>query len=146
MHFSLSIGHTRSVALRFAMFIATALAIGAANAAPRLVTPQVPPAVQGQSYTSRILVGSDLALKSASVTGLPAGLGAAHDGVGGLLISGTPSVAGNFVLTVNAADNAAATLSGSVNLLVRAGVNTASKVSVDANHTCAIVASRRGCV
>ena len=89
-----------------------------AHAAPRLVTPKLPPGIQGQVYAASLLIGSALPLSSANVAGLPGGLTATHNGVGSIAISGTPTVSGNFALNVAAADNAAGMLNTSVNLTI----------------------------
>ena len=90
----------------------------AAFAAPQLVTPQLHPGIQGQSYSASLFIGSALPLSSADATGLPAGMTATHNGSGTLAIGGTPTVAGSFTLTVTATDNAAGTLNSSVSLTI----------------------------
>ena len=52
------------------------------HAAPQLVTPQLPPGTINQTYAASLLIGSSIALSSAGVTGLPAGLTATPNGSG----------------------------------------------------------------
>ena len=89
-----------------------------AFAAPQLVTPQLPPGIQGQTYTATLFIGSALPLSSAGATGLPAGMTATHNGSGTLAIGGTPTVAGSFTISVTATDNAAGTLNTNVSLTI----------------------------
>ena len=110
-----------------------------AQAAPQLVTPQLPPGIQGQAYAASLLIGSALALTSAGVTGLPAGLTATHNGGGSIAISGTPTVSGSFTLGVTATDNAAGSLSASVSLSIIQVANNATSISSVGAHTCAIL-------
>ena len=110
-----------------------------AHAAPRLVTPKLPPGIQGQVYAASLLIGSALPLSSASVAGLPGGLTATHNGVGSIAISGTPTVSGNFALNVAAADNAAGMLNTSVNLTISPVVTAVTAVAAGYIHSCAVV-------
>jgi alpha-tubulin suppressor-like RCC1 family protein len=110
-----------------------------AHAVPQLVTPQLPPGIQGEAYSASLMIGSVLPLSSATVTGLPAGLSATHNGSGSIAIAGTPTVSGNITLAVIAADNAANTLNSSVTLSIGQVSNSATAVSTGGRHSCAIV-------
>ena len=75
-----------------------------AFAAPQLVTPQLHPGIEGQAYTASLFIGSTLPLSSAGATGLPAGMTATQNGSGTLNISGTPTAAGSFTVSVTTTD------------------------------------------
>ena len=119
------------------LLIAATLSYSFANAAPQLVTPQLPPGVQGQAYTASLLIGSVLPVTSASASGLPAGLTAIHNGSGSIAISGSPTASGSFTLNVTATDNAAGTLSTNVSLTVNQaqGASTVSVVAAGHYHS-----------
>ena len=109
------------------------------HAAPTLVTSALPPATKGQPYSASFLVGSTLPLASAGISGLPAGLVAAHNGSGTIAITGTPAVSGTFTVSLSATDAASGMLSGSGNLVVSAVAENATSVSAGSTHTCAVI-------
>ncbi|MEQ1518242.1 MAG: hypothetical protein ABL931_17310, partial [Usitatibacteraceae bacterium] len=109
------------------------------HAAPQLVTPQLPPAIQGQPYSASLMIGSALPLTSVAVAGLPAGLVATHNGNGSIAITGAPASTGRHILTVAASDSGAGTLGASVSLVVERVANNVAMVSAGYDSSCAAV-------
>ena len=111
---------------------------------PQLVTQRLPLAIQGQPYSASLLIGSPRPLTQAAITGLPAGLIAAHNGSGSIAISGTPTMPGSFALNVTARDTppnsiGVSLLNTSVNLTVYQVARNVTTVSAGSNHSCAMV-------
>jgi alpha-tubulin suppressor-like RCC1 family protein len=70
--------------------------------APTLVTTELPNGTQNQLYSHALFIGGSSIPYSVNIEGLPVGLTANHNGKGSVLITGTPLVAGSYVLTVSA--------------------------------------------
>jgi alpha-tubulin suppressor-like RCC1 family protein len=107
-----------------------------AQAAPTLITPTLPPAHMGQAYSAGLILASSSTISNVTVTGLPEGLSATHNGSGGITISGTPTATGSFSVAIAATD-ANGTLNASAPLAVFG--NGATSVSARGFHACAVV-------
>jgi len=71
------------------------------NSALVLTTTSLPAATVGQAYSFQLAASGGVAPYTWSATGLPAGLTCSATG----LISGTPTVGGNFSVTVTVSDS-----------------------------------------
>ena len=87
------------------------LVILAVFAAPQLVTPQLNPGIQGQSYAVSLFIGSALPRSSAGATALPAVLTATQNGIGTQAISDTLNTSVSFT-NIQIARNATAVSAG----------------------------------
>lgn len=109
---------------------------------PRLVTPRLPDATLNRPYSANIMMAAALPVSSASVSGLlPPGLTATHIGSGSIVISGTPTAGGNFMLAVSAS-NVIGPGTDFLSLLVTDTANYASNVarlSGGGSHSCVVV-------
>ncbi len=102
---------------------------------PVLITPHLSNAVLGQAYSDSLIVSAAPTLTGVSVSGLPVGMTATHNGQGSIALSGVPTVAGSFMLTVSATN-----VNGTSNFPVTLQVgNKANGLSAGAAHTCAVV-------
>lgn len=122
---------------------ALALGVGAvafcASSSPQLITPHLPPGIQGQPYSGRMMIGSVLPLANATVTGLPAGMTAISNGSGSISIGGTPAASGTFTLALVADNTAGGTLTKNVSLVVHHVANNVTIVSAGYAHSCAVL-------
>ncbi len=107
------------------------------GAAPVLVTSKLPGGTIGTAYAASLVVGGSPAPVSVDLSGLPSGLVASHNGSGTVTISGTPSQAGSFNVSVTAS-NGGGLLSTSLSLLV-------IDESVYANNVTAVSAGGSTC-
>lgn len=107
-------------------------------AQPVLVNSYLPNAVYGQAYAANLMVGGTPAPTSVTVTGLPSGLTAVHNGSGSIAITGKATQAGVFSVQITAT-NSGGTISPTVPLSVpRYGV--VSAVAWNGNtRGCAVV-------
>ena len=103
----------------------------------RLITPNLPYAILGQPYSGALVVSSSPNVTSVTVTGLPAGVTASHNGSGTVALVGTPAASGDFVLMVTAT-SAAGVVNLSATLNVRALVTTIDSLSAGGTHSCVV--------
>ena len=108
---------------------------------PRLITPRLPDATLNRPYSANIMLSATSAVTGATVSGLPTGLTAAHNGSGSIVLAGTPTQGGNFTLTVNAT-NAIGPSVAALTLTVidtAAYANNVARISAGGGHSCAVV-------
>lgn len=117
--------------LLFAAFANMAFA-----APPLLITPSLPNAVFNVPFSGELMISS-VTSGGASVAGLPAGLSFTHAG-GNIVISGTPTTAGNFPITVTATDPQFP-LSIIVPFRVDQFASNVTAIDAGGGHTCAVV-------
>lgn len=110
-----------------------------AISAPRIVTSALPPAIVGLPYSGKIVVSASYAVMSASVSGLPSGMTASHNGSGTISLSGTPSAGavGTFPFVVTAT-NASGTVMLPAQIQLNAPLTNISSLSAGGSHSCAI--------
>ena len=106
-------------------------------ALPALVTPTITDPIAGRAYSGSIMLAARLPL-DLSVSGLPAGLTATHNGSGTIAISGVPSASGSSVVSISATD-----ATGTANLTVTVNVRRTSRMVTDVaagnGHTCVVL-------
>jgi alpha-tubulin suppressor-like RCC1 family protein/mono/diheme cytochrome c family protein len=114
---------------------------------PRLVTPQLPRAVSGVPYSANLLLAGSLPVLSVTVSGLPPGLSAIHNGAGSIEISGTPSGDGSYGILIQAFSSAGAILNGATLEVLNAGNYAGNVVQVDGggSYTCAVLSGGVQC-
>jgi hypothetical protein len=107
-------------------------------AQPALVNSYLPDAVYGQAYSANLMVGGTPPPTSVTVTGLPSGLTAVHNGSGSVAFSGATTEVGEFRLII-AATNANGTASTSVPLAVHRYAAVSSLAWDGLKQGCAVV-------
>ena len=115
-------------------------------ALPVLITPELPPATLGITYQARLLIGAAPTVTASVMQGLPAGLSATYSG-NNISVSGVPTAAGVFGLTLNAT-NTAGSLSKAISLTVvdtTAFASNVTDISAGSRNTCAVVAGGVQC-
>jgi alpha-tubulin suppressor-like RCC1 family protein len=132
---------TRGFFILFLFGIASLSSIAQAGV-PTLVTRSLPQATAGLPYSASVFIGGTPLPTSVSITGLPAGLSAIHNGSGSVSISGiAPNSVGGNLLNVSAS-NASGTLNATVILSIAAQadlVKNATAVAQGMFHGCAVV-------
>ena len=114
---------------------AVARSFSVVSTLPSLVTPTLANAIFGQPYTATLMIGSLSTLSAATISGLPAGLDAVHNGSGAVIISGVPTAQGSFTATVTAT-NADGTINPTFSLNVASYANNVDTIATGANHSC----------
>lgn len=117
---------------------ASLLGTAVSAAAPILLTTELLPAQLNQPYSAKLTVAATPALSSGMIFGLPPGLIGLIDGFGNVLISGTPTFAGSFNVSIEAR-NTDGMLTTALPLSVIRVASAATDVSVGPNHACAVV-------
>ena len=106
---------------------------------PVLINTTTAAATVGVPYSSNFMVGGEPAPTSVSVSGLPSGIIATHNGFGSVSLNGTPTQAGIFNLSI-VATSIGGTLNTSLTLRsVDYSGYGAQSVAGGYNHSCAVV-------
>lgn len=104
---------------------------------PRIVTPALLKAAVGMPYADIIIISASYPVTNALITGLPPGMAAQHNGIGSIQLSGSPTIAGSFPLSiVVTSNNGIVTLS--TQLQVDIALKDITKLAAGFYHTCAI--------
>jgi alpha-tubulin suppressor-like RCC1 family protein len=124
---------------RFGLGIACGLALASvATAQPTLINTTLPNAVHGESYSANLMVGGDPVPTSVTVTGLPTGLMATHNGSGSVAITGSTTQVGTFSATVTAT-NSGGTITPTVPITVVRYSKSVTAIAAGGSHSCALV-------
>lgn len=107
------------------------------QALPTLVTPAIQDPIFGRDYNASVMVAAQLPV-AVSVTGLPAGLTATHNGSGTVAISGMPTESGDGVISITASD-VSGNATWAVPIRVQRFSRMVTSVAAGGGHTCLVL-------